>query len=144
MLLHSKEANFFIIGGIKLWEEWFQKINKKSLRSYLKKTQFLQDVTITGDVDTVSLVIDSDGISYFTISGFVIPTTSGETYIEITGIPNGLASASEYPATNDLGTSGYVTTTQVSDNVWKIMFNAGTAGRTVYFSVMLSQDIIGF
>ena len=114
------------------------------LKKLSEKNQFLQDVTITGDVDAYILAIDSDGISYFTISGTLRTKSSGEEYIEITGIPTGLISAEQYPATNDLGTSGYVTTSEVSDNVWRITFNAGTAERTIYFSVMLSQVVISY
>ena len=113
------------------------------LKKLSEKKQFLRDVTITGNVNSSALAIDSDGISYFTISGNVVTITSGEEYIEITGIPNGLVHAFEYPATNDVGTSGYVTTVKVSDNVWRINFNAGTAERNIYFSVMLSQVMIG-
>ena len=112
------------------------------LKKLSEKNQLLRDVTITGDVDAYSLVFDSDGISYFTISGNVITVTSGEEYLEITGIPNGLVIADAYPATNDLGTSGFVTVSKISDNSWKITFNAGTAGRTIYFSVMLSKFVI--
>ncbi len=110
------------------------------LKKLSEKTQFLQDAAITEyDVAGYSLAFDSDGISYFTISGSVVAATSGEEYIEISGIPNGLVSADSYPATNDLGTSGYVTPSKISDNSWKITFNAGTAERKIYFSVMLSK-----
>ena len=114
------------------------------LKKLSEKKQFLQDVTITRNVDGYDVVIDSDGISYFTISGNVTVVTSGEEYIEITGIPNELVSSGEYPATNDLGTSGYVTASKVSDNTWTILFNAGTAGRKIYFSVMLSKTLRDF
>ena len=112
------------------------------LKKLSEKTQFLQDVAITGNVYGYSVAIDSDGISYFTISGTIIPETSGSEYIEITGIPNGLTSAIQYPATNDLGTSGYVGATKVSDNVWKITISPGDSERTIYFSVMLSKVVI--
>ena len=112
------------------------------LKKLSEKTQFLQNVTITGIVDGYSLVIDSDGISYFTISGNVSTATSGDEYIEITGIPNGIIAASRYMATNDLGTSEYVEANRVSDNALRINFNAGTADRRIYFSVMLSQIVI--
>ncbi len=111
------------------------------LKKLSEKKQFLQDVTITGNVNEYSVVIDSDGISYFTISGYVRPETSDVEYIEITGIPNGLTTASEYPATNDLGSSGYVSAIFVSDNVWRIVCNPGEAARYIYFSVMLSQVV---
>ena len=112
------------------------------LKKLSEKTQFLQDVAITEyDVGGYSLVIDSDGISYFTISGNVIALTSDEEYIELTGIPNGLKGSNEYPATNDLGTAGYVFSVKLHDNVWRIYFNEGTAERRVYFSVMLSQVV---
>ena len=114
------------------------------LKKLSEKKQFLQDVTITGDVTGYSFAFDSDGISYFTISGYATTASSGSEYIEITGIPNGLVSATEYPATNDLGESEYVTPVKVSDNVWRINFNAGTADRNIYFSVMLSQVAIGY
>ena len=112
------------------------------LKKLSEKKQFLQDVTITGNVNEYYCVIDSDGISYFTISGSAYIITSGVEEIEITGIPNGLETAFNYPATNDLGTSGHVTTSKIADNVWKIMFNSGQAGRTVYFSVMFAQATI--
>ena len=109
------------------------------LKKLSEKTQFLQGVTISGDVDGGFFVFDSDGISYFTISGNVVTETTGEEYIEITGLPDELLQVDEYPATNDLGTSEFVTTSLHSGKVWRIAFNAGTAERTVYFSVMLSR-----
>ena len=112
------------------------------LKKLSEKTQFLQGVTISGDVNGGFFVFDSDGISYFTISGSATTATTGEEYIEITGIPAGLSAAEQYPATNNLGTSEFVTTIQRSGNVWRIAFNAGTAGRTVYFSVMLSKNFV--
>ena len=114
------------------------------LKKLSEKTQFLQDVTITDTENVInySLAVDSDGISYFTISGYVAVGTSDVAMIEIDGIPNGLESADYYPATNDLGTSGSVGTEVDSNNLWKITFNSGTAGRTIYFSVMLTQKAI--
>ena len=112
------------------------------LKKLSEKNQFLQDVTITGDVGGHSLAIDSDGISYFTISGYVITAGSGNEYIEIAGIPNGLVSVDEYPATNDLGATESIIAGKKSDNVWRIFFNPGTAERSIYFSVMLSQVVI--
>ena len=111
------------------------------LKKLSEKTQFLQGVTISGDVDGGFFVFDSDGISYFTISGYVVTETTGEEYIEITGIPDGLYAAEEYPATNDLGTSEYVSPSPRSGNVWRITFEAGTAERIIYFSVMLSKTV---
>ena len=109
------------------------------LKKLSEKTQFLQGVTISGDVSGGEFVVDSDGISYFTISGHATTATTGAEYIEITGIPDGLKSIEEYPATNDLGTLEYVSVTLRSGNVRRITFNSGTAERTVHFSVMLSK-----
>ena len=108
------------------------------LKKLSEKTQFLQGVTISGDVSGGEFVVDSDGISYFTISGHATTATTGAEYIEITGIPAGLSSVEEYLATNDLGTSEIVTTSIRAGNALRITFNAGTAERTVHFSVMLS------
>ena len=115
---------------------------QEALKKLSEKTQFLQDVTITSDVNEYSVAIDSDGISYFTISGYAGIGSSGEEEIVITGIPNGLKNAGVYQATNNVGTTGYVTANKITDNSWRIQFNAGTAGREVYFSVMLSQVVL--
>ena len=116
------------------------------LKKLSEKNQFLQNVTISDivNVDTFSLALDSDGISYFTISGSVEVNTSDLTGFRITGIPNGLKSAGEYPATNNLSTSGYVLATKIAEDTYDIQFNGGTAGRTIYFSVMLSQVYIEY
>ena len=114
------------------------------LKKLTEKKQFLQDVTITGNVKGYSLVIDSDGISYFMISGFASPETSDEEYIIITGTPIELSYADGYPASTDLGSSEFVTIAPVDavdENAWKITFAAGTAERNIYFSVMLSQVV---
>ena len=112
------------------------------LKKLSEKTQFLQGVTITGNVNGYSLAIDSDGISYFTIHGYVTTETEDIEQIVITGIPSGLVSADRYLATNELGTPEYVTTSKVSENIWAINFNASTEDRIIYFSVMLSKVLI--
>ena len=114
------------------------------LKKLSEKTQFLQNVTIRDSVNVngFAVVIDSDGISYFTISGFVTVSTSETAQFAIRGIPTGLENAGDYPATNDVGTSGYVSVNKITDSNYVIMFNKGTAGRTIYFSVMLSQLLI--
>ena len=114
------------------------------LKKLSEKTQFLQNVTINGNVSGYSLAIDSDGLSYFTISGMVTTETETEEYISITGIPNGLVSAERYPATNELGASEYVTALKVTENTWRILFNESSEDRIIYFSVMLSQVLLDF
>ena len=83
--------------------------------------------------------IDSDGFTYVHISGnATLAEGDGSEYFELLNIPVGMISAGAYPATNDQGGGGSVNVS-MSGTTATVSFNAGTAGRAVYFSVLLSK-----
>lgn len=115
------------------------------LKALMKKEEFLSKITLEPSVGVngLSLIIDSDGMTYCHISGSILlETDSEDCYVVVKGIPEGLKSAENYPGTNDQGTAGYVNVV-IIDNAATIQLNTGVAGREVYFSILLGKQSIG-
>ena len=90
-------------------------------------------------IDSMAVAIDSDGFTYVHISGSATLTVGdGSEYFEVKNIPEGLLTVGEYVATNDNGGGGSVNVS-ITGTTATFTFNAGEAGRTVYFSVLLSK-----
>lgn len=118
---------------------------EKYLDTLSKKEEFLSRITIVGNegIDEYSIVIDSDGLTYCTISGNVLLEGQGDdATITVSNIPEGLKSAGTYLATNNLGTAGYIYV-NISNTTAVITFNEGAEERTIYFSILLTKKEIG-
>ena len=98
----------------------------------------LMTLSIRGGIDSLNVNIDSDGFNYVNISGQATLVNGAGEFFDVVNIPEGLYSAESYPATNDEGGGGSVNT-QIVGSTLTITFNNGTAGRTVYFSILISK-----
>lgn len=117
---------------------------QEALRKLTSKEAILSsmDITSHAGIDGMYATIDSDGYTYVSISGNAVLTDGdGSEYFALGNIPVGMQSSADYLATNDDGGGGSVHVT-ISGTTATITFNAGTVGRTVYFSVLLSKKTL--
>ena len=115
---------------------------QEALRKLTSKEALLGLMTVgpNNGIGSMSITIDSDGLTYVHISGNAILTEGDDEYFDLLNIPKGVQSAGNYVATNDNGGGGSVNV-EILETVAKFTFNEGAVGRTVYFSVLLSKRL---
>lgn len=114
---------------------------ERYLDTLSRKEEFLSRITVVGNagINGFGIVVDSDGLTYCTISGQVdLDGTGDGAIITVSNIPERLVSAGKYPATNDQGTAEYVNVS-ITNTTALVTFNEGVEDRVIYFSILLTK-----
>ena len=116
---------------------------QEAVRKLAAKEAILGLIVLSNNngVDVSNMTVDSDGFTYLHVSGKAILEDSEDVYFDIKNIPEGLYTAGDYIATNNNGGAESVSVT-VTGTTATISFNTGEAGRTVYFSILLSKTFL--